>query len=218
MEKPYSFRLGTKFVSPKGEVYILALTSKSTCSLINHKTGNLWSFEVALVNFNNFVNATSIFTIMNDCDTAYKTKDLWKVYEEDKTYAVSSKPIAADIVFPSKKAGNKKPDLIEVVRYYRPLNDNGNIDSSRGITAIFTIDYVNNVFKATWSMCNGDNFDKQLGKALANENASKMIYGRFYKNANLFANLMRALDDFSEHPLKNMMKEIEEARAISEFL
>lgn len=59
-----------------------------------------------------------------------------------------------------------KPDVVEVIRFYRPLTSIGYqlvIDSNRGVTAIFNLDYVNKKATAKVAVCVADNFSKRDG-------------------------------------------------------
>lgn len=70
-----------------------------------------------------------------------------------------------------------KPDVVEVIRFYRPLTETiyGDtiIDSNRGVTAIFNLDYKNKTGTATVSVCNysgkgeKDVFCKKTGVEIA---------------------------------------------------
>src|ERR1035437_8620952 len=61
-----------------------------------------------------------------------------------------------------------KPTIIEVTRYFRPRYAPGYslanmIKSDHGVTVMFTLNYETLTFKARWSICNGDNFNKVTG-------------------------------------------------------
>lgn len=56
-----------------------------------------------------------------------------------------------------------KPIIIEVTRYYRPLQDDGVIMSDHGVTVMYTLNYETLTFNARWSICIGDNFNKVTG-------------------------------------------------------
>ena len=70
---------------------------------------------------------------------------------------------------------------IEVVRYIRPNthdirwnSENKYLknDNLHGITILFYLDHKRNVVLAKFSVCNGDNFDRETGKMLAENSRS----------------------------------------------
>jgi len=60
----------------------------------------------------------------------------------------------------------KKPRFVEFVRYARPIK-NGEIDSSRGVTFAFRLDYLEKTISFGYAVCDGDNFSKKVGNDLA---------------------------------------------------
>lgn len=62
-------------------------------------------------------------------------------------------------------------DMISVVRYERPfefeVGKYGENSNLYGITILYEINYNTQLVKAKWSVCNGDNFSKKIGKSLA---------------------------------------------------
>lgn len=54
-------------------------------------------------------------------------------------------------------------DIVEVNRYYRPRSEKGAVDSNRGVTVMFVINYKERTLTANWSVCIGDNFCKATG-------------------------------------------------------
>lgn len=59
-----------------------------------------------------------------------------------------------------------KPNIVRVVRYVRPKS-NMRYSNLFGITFVFTIDYDKGEVLSQWSVCNGDNFDKEKGVDVA---------------------------------------------------
>lgn len=59
----------------------------------------------------------------------------------------------------------KYDEVVEVIRYIRP--EEVEDQNLYGITILYSIDYINEVVKAKWSVCRGDNFDKNVGKSNA---------------------------------------------------
>lgn len=59
-----------------------------------------------------------------------------------------------------------KPDIVEFFRYIRPHNNTGEIDNLRGVTLRFVLNYPEDKVDVFVSICNGDNFEKQLGRDL----------------------------------------------------
>ncbi len=89
----------------------------------------------------------------------------------------------------------KKPDIVQVTRYYRPTDKHtGNIASNKGITVNFEINYPAKQFTARWAVCNGDNFNKTTGVTLAAAlPESKAIVGAYDTQYSLFDNLAGVL-------------------------
>lgn len=61
-------------------------------------------------------------------------------------------------------------NTVEVIRYLRPFlfeHYYGINNNLYGITIIYTINYEEKNVKASWSICNEDNFDKAVGKEIA---------------------------------------------------
>lgn len=69
---------------------------------------------------------------------------------------------------------------VEVVRYIRPDNKVWVLDKYEensnlyGVTVVFDVDYDSQTVVAKWSVCNGDNFEKTLGKQIAK--SSKLAF------------------------------------------
>ena len=76
-------------------------------------------------------------------------------------------PAASNQKKNSGKAKTAKPNVIEVIRFIRP--DHGYyIDANMyGVTLAFTLDYELRKVHVGISICNGDNFEKDTGVALA---------------------------------------------------
>ena len=74
---------------------------------------------------------------------------------------------------------------VQVIRYVRPTFENTWDDFSGedyyrfsnlyGITAVFDIDYELGIVLARWSVCNGDNFSKEVGVNLAKNSSNREI-------------------------------------------
>ena len=66
-----------------------------------------------------------------------------------------------------------KPDVVEVVRFYRPVvflhpwSNEPTIDSNSGVTAVFTLDYANGAGRVSLSVCTKDVFCKAVGVEVA---------------------------------------------------
>ena len=99
---------------------------------------------------------------------------------------------------------NGKPTIVEVIRYYRPRGPvtidrmnrgiyHGDIDSQRGVTVLFTIDYQRMEFIARWSICNGDNFSKEAGVTFA-QRCKTPIFNSFDTGRDLSSNLLSTLE------------------------
>lgn len=74
---------------------------------------------------------------------------------------------------------------VEVVRYIRPTDyliidfKDWNTylqDNLYGVTLLFTIDYDTGVVETNWSVCNGDNFSRKIGKEIARKNNQKFQF------------------------------------------
>lgn len=61
----------------------------------------------------------------------------------------------------------KNTDQVSFIRYIRPLDKLGNIDSQKGITFLIQLDYVDREVNFQYSICNGDNFSKDIGQSVA---------------------------------------------------
>ena len=65
---------------------------------------------------------------------------------------------------------NDAPDrkrFVDLFRYVRPLNPYMEIDNLKGITFRIQLDYQYRTIKFAYSVCNGDNFNKQNGRTRA---------------------------------------------------
>jgi hypothetical protein len=67
-----------------------------------------------------------------------------------------------------------KPRYVNFVRYLRPYKWDGNftrteVDNLRGTTFAISLDYEFQTISFAYSVCNGDNFDKSVGKAIATQ-------------------------------------------------
>lgn len=85
------------------------------------------------------------------------------------------------------------PNKVEVIRYLRPVTVGGIEKNKRmgmshsvshsqaysnlyGISVVYELDYITRVVKASWSVCNGDNFSKAEGVQRAKENNQKFAF------------------------------------------
>jgi hypothetical protein len=85
-----------------------------------------------------------------------------------------------------------KPDIVEIVRYYRPLEESiiGPVKASnRGVTVMFTLDYPKRQFTARWAVCNGDNFSKVTGIQYAQACAMPIV-GKLLQDKDLYVMLV----------------------------
>lgn len=64
-------------------------------------------------------------------------------------------------------AAEEKNRFVDLFRYVRPLNKNFEIDNMKGITFRIQLDYKFKTIKFAYSVCNGDNFEKQTGRERA---------------------------------------------------
>ena len=70
---------------------------------------------------------------------------------------------------------------VEVVRYIRPdvwfdSEEYAEFTNLYGITIIHTVDYDAQQVSSVWSICNNDNFSKQLGKELARQSKKQVVF------------------------------------------
>ena len=109
----------------------------------------------------------------------------------------------------------KKPRFVEFVRYARPLKD-GEIDSSRGVTFAFRLDYLEKTISFGYAVCNGDNFSKKIGTdaALADlDNTRKVILmedGKISEEGamyDVYSKHKNLLDHECRRQLKNFYKQ-----------
>jgi hypothetical protein len=91
-----------------------------------------------------------------------------------------------------------KPPIIEVNRFYRPkeylyteygFDEEVVIASDRGVTVMFTVNYLERTFSARYSVCRGDNFCKATGIIYA-QACPAPIEGAFDPEVSLYANLL----------------------------
>lgn len=62
---------------------------------------------------------------------------------------------------------SEKSDQVYITRYVRPKTAFGDIDNLRGVTLIIELDYVAKTIRFQYSICDGDNFCKDIGVQLA---------------------------------------------------
>jgi hypothetical protein len=76
---------------------------------------------------------------------------------------------------------------IDFYRYYRPYDHQRcHVKSDQGVTAFVRIDYESRLVAASFSVCNGDNFNKVVGQQLA--------YDRFQKREFIIFTLEEFID------------------------
>jgi len=83
---------------------------------------------------------------------------------------------------PTVELVNGKPRFVEVVRYIRPEPTVYEDSNMYGVTLVFKLDYRDRKVDVGISICNGDNFDKEIGVSLAK------MGGITVKNLNMPAN------------------------------
>lgn len=76
----------------------------------------------------------------------------------------SSHPYIEEFIQPEKK-----PDVILFHRYIRPRNFWGEVDNMRGVTVAVELDYNQRLARFGISICDGDNFNKDLGRYIAEQ-------------------------------------------------
>ena len=94
-----------------------------------------------------------------------------------------------------------KQTIVEVNRFYRPTeyvcdkngDENWMIASNRGVTVMFTLNYVTQKFTARWSICNGDNFCKITGIQYAQACSSPIVGNLAHQGSGI--NLLTLLID-----------------------
>ena len=106
------------------------------------------------------------------------------------------------------------PTHLKVIRFLRPdpvlddpINsyckvDYAHHDNLYGISVVYDIDYNERVVQAKWSICNGDNFNKDLGRRLAEKsqvfvefNLDEMIEDELSLNEMLICVLLEKVDE-----------------------
>lgn len=61
----------------------------------------------------------------------------------------------------------EREDKVHFFRYIRPRNVWGGVDSRRGVTFSIELDYVKRIARYGFCICEGENFDKVVGRALS---------------------------------------------------
>lgn len=65
-----------------------------------------------------------------------------------------------------------EPDLparLDVIRFYRPRNHEGKVVNDLGLTVLYELDYERRHIIAFFAICDGDNFDRNVGRQLVKE-------------------------------------------------
>lgn len=125
---------------------------------------------------------TARFNIVSD--TGFRTVPLVRFHVENNFVNVDeedierlckyhSNPPKIEIVKKTKKIGREgkenKPNPLEVIRFIRPLDSD---DNMHGVTLAFLLDYDNRFITVGISVCNGDNFSKEIGVAYATDGSN----------------------------------------------
>ena len=61
------------------------------------------------------------------------------------------------------------PPRLEVIRFYRPRNEKGEVVTKLGLTVLYELDYENRHIIAFFAICDGDNFDKNIGRQMVKD-------------------------------------------------
>lgn len=71
----------------------------------------------------------------------------------------------------------QKQNIIKFHRYVRPLNpDTAGIDSKKGLTFEFVLDYNCRIINFQFSICDGDNFEKKYGRMMVDRRVASYGY------------------------------------------
>jgi hypothetical protein len=124
-------------------------------------------------------------------------------------------PIFKDV----KPAESSKPGVTEFYRYVRPIDKKtGYADSTKGTCFYIVMNYDTRIFRVAISVCNGDNFSKEIAKEITRERFRLNKYYSF--SLNKFTNSGLSLVEFIRQELKQIsmirgaaaMKQIRESR------
>lgn len=102
-------------------------------------------------------------------DYISKMTSIYMNHRREKDVSKSNQ-LLVNTVDPVDVNSRIKPHFITVYRYIRPDVDACISQNLYGITLRFDINYNNGLTKVSWAICNGDNFDKSVGRAYASEN------------------------------------------------
>jgi hypothetical protein len=118
-----------------------------------------------------------------------------------------------------KPASSSKPGVAEFYRYVRPIDKKtGYADSTKGTCFYIVMDYDTRKLKVAISVCNGENFSKEIAKEITRE---RIHQGEFYVfSLDEFTNSGLALVEFIRKELKRdfpiigaaALKQISESR------
>jgi hypothetical protein len=118
-----------------------------------------------------------------------------------------------------KPASSSKPGTAEFYRYVRPIDKKtGYADSTKGTCFYIVMDYDTRKLKVAISVCNGENFSKEIAKEITRE---RIHQGEFYVfSLDEFTNSGLALVEFIRKELKRdfpiigaaALKQISESR------
>jgi len=102
-------------------------------------------------------------------------------------------------IFESVQPETKKPDIVEVVRYFRDWDyDIGQISSTGGMTAICQLDYINMKLIVYPAFCiGGDNFSKTEGLKAATKNKERGAGFVFplHRKLSIYDNIMQGINN-----------------------
>ena len=118
-----------------------------------------------------------------------------------------------------KPASSSKPGVVEFYRYVRPIDKKtGYADSTKGTCFYIVMNYDIRVLRVAISVCNGENFSKEIAKEITRE---RMRLGEYHVfSLDKFTNSGLALVEFIRKELKRVfpiigaaaLKQIRESR------
>jgi hypothetical protein len=117
-----------------------------------------------------------------------------------------------------KPESSSKPGIVEFYRYVRPIDKKtGYADSTKGTCFYIVMNYDTRIFRVAISVCNGDNFSKEIAKEITRE---RIHLGEYYSfSLNKFTNSGLSLVEFIRQELKQIypvngavLKQIKESR------
>ena len=143
MDKKIAVRVGSEVNG-----YILSQVEDRYSLFFNRVTGRVWSFVKYPI-------------YQNPEDNFY-----YSFVDEDRLPTCQvPKVVETDINTPL----DKKERFVSFIRYVRPKHNN-EIDNLQGVTFAIVLDYQEKTIKYGYSVCDGDNFIKEIGTSLAQTN------------------------------------------------